>query len=90
MMADKNFKKASVLAFEKKLVVSDGYMYGTTWENRDHDVSPIKLVEKSVRGTISNRLKKAVKNNYTPALIKAGIYFMNGLYLKQNSKKAFY
>lgn len=71
MMVDKNFKKASVLAFEKKLVVSDGYMYGTTWENRDHDASPIKLVEKSVRGTISNRLKKAVKND--PAKLNAQV-----------------
>ncbi len=53
---------ASVLAYEKKLVPSDGYMYGTTWENKDK-VTPLKLVEKSVRGTISNRLKDAVKND---------------------------
>ncbi len=56
---------ASVLAFEKKLVPSDGYMYGTTWENRDNDslVRPLLLREKSVRGTISNRLKAAIKND---------------------------
>ncbi|MFK5938314.1 MAG: type I-F CRISPR-associated protein Csy3 [Sulfurimonas sp.] len=53
---------ASVLAYEKKLVPSDGYMYGTTWENKDK-VTPLQLVEKSVRGTISNRLKDAVKND---------------------------
>ena len=56
---------ASVLAYEKKLVPSDGYMYGTIWEKR-HDRAqraPLKLVEKSVRGTISNRLKGAVKND---------------------------
>jgi len=53
---------ASVLAFDKKLVPSDGYMYGTTWENKDKATS-LKLVEKSVRGTISNRLKDAVKND---------------------------
>ncbi|NLC28148.1 MAG: type I-F CRISPR-associated protein Csy3 [Campylobacteraceae bacterium] len=53
---------ASVLAFDKKLVPSDGYMYGTTWENKDK-ATPLKLVEKSVRGTISNRLKDAVKND---------------------------
>lgn len=52
----------SVLAFEKKLVASDGYMYGTTWENRDV-VSPLALKEKSVRGTISNRLKAAIKGD---------------------------
>lgn len=52
----------SVLAFEKKLVTSDGYMYGTTWENRDV-VAPLSLKEKSVRGTISNRLKAAIKGD---------------------------
>lgn len=50
---------ASVLAFEKKLVPSDGLMYGTTWEGRNAQSEPLKLQEKSVRGTISNRLKKS-------------------------------
>ncbi len=50
---------ASVLAFEKKLVPSDGLMYGTTWENRNKQAEPLKLQPKSVRGTISNRLKKS-------------------------------
>ncbi|WP_121628846.1 type I-F CRISPR-associated protein Csy3 [Poseidonibacter antarcticus] len=53
---------ASVLAYEKKLVPSDGYMYGTTWENKDKTTA-LSLVEKSVRGTISNRLKDTVKND---------------------------
>ncbi len=53
---------ASVLAFEKKLVPSDGYMYGTQWHQRDK-ATPLKLKEKSVRGTISNRLKPAVQND---------------------------
>ena len=54
---------ASVLAFEKKLVPSDGYMYGTSWNKRDLVEEPLRLKEKSVRGTISNRLKPAVKND---------------------------
>lgn len=56
---------ASVLAFEKKLVPSDGFMYGTTWDNR-HDTKQaraLKLQMKSVRGTISNRLKAEIKND---------------------------
>lgn len=53
---------ASVLAFEKKLVPSDGYMYGTQWENREK-VTPLKLKEKSVRGTISNRLSSVIQND---------------------------
>jgi len=43
-------------------VPSDGRMYGTIWENRE-SVTPLKLQEKSVRGTISNRLKPAIKND---------------------------
>lgn len=57
----KNNKKSqipSVLAFEKKLVPSDGYMYETKWDDRSI-LFPLKLKEKSVRGTISNRLKKS-------------------------------
>lgn len=61
---------ASVLAFEKKLVSSDGYLYGTTWDNKE-SVTPLALVEKSVRGTISNRLKAAVKND--PAKLDAEV-----------------
>lgn len=66
----KKSKVASVLSFEKKLVPSDGYFYGTTWENRS-DSTPLKLIEKSVRGTISNRLKATVKND--PAKLNAEV-----------------
>jgi CRISPR-associated protein Csy3 len=61
----KNKNTASVLAFEKKLVPSDGFMSGTTWNNRNDSslALPLKLQEKSVRGTISNRLKAAVQND---------------------------
>ena len=54
----------SVLALEKKLVPSDGYLYGTVWDERHQkDPVPLKLNEKSVRGTISNRLKAAQQND---------------------------
>ena len=62
---------ASVLAFEKKLVPSDGYMYGTSWEKREKQFSPLNLQEKSVRGTISNRLKKTLQND--PAKLNAEV-----------------
>ncbi len=61
-MAKKN-DIASVLAFEKKLVPSDGLMYGAVWEQRYNQSSPLKLREKSVRGTISNRLKAAIQKD---------------------------
>lgn len=46
----------TVLACEKKLVPSDGLFYGTTWDDRYGNEVPLKLIEKSVRGTVSNRL----------------------------------
>lgn len=66
----KNKNIASVLAYEKKLVTSDGYLYGTTWEDRE-STTTLKLVEKSVRGTIANRLKAAIKND--PAKLNAEV-----------------
>ena len=54
---------ATVLSFEKKLVPSDGYLYGTSWDKRLQDAQALPLIEKSVRGTISNRLKAAIKND---------------------------
>ncbi|GAB4278259.1 MAG: type I-F CRISPR-associated protein Csy3 [Candidatus Rifleibacteriota bacterium] len=85
---------ASVLAFEKKLVPSDGFLYGTTWENRHENDKyiPLKLKEKSVRGTISNRLKKKDLND--PAKLDANLVNANlqtvdscGLDLNQDTLK---
>ena len=59
---------------KKKLVPSDGYFYGTTWENKE-TCKPLHLVEKSVRGTISNRLKESVKND--PAKLNAEVQKAN-------------
>lgn len=61
----KKVNVASVLAFEKKLVPSDALMFGTNWEKRNDEnfSTPLMLQEKSVRGTISNRLKAAIKND---------------------------
>ena len=66
----KNNDTASVLAFEKKLVPSDGYLFGCQWETKEQ-ATPLTLQEKSVRGTISNRLKAAVKND--PAKLNAEV-----------------
>ncbi|HHY0359188.1 type I-F CRISPR-associated protein Csy3 [Vibrio cholerae] len=66
----KNNDTASVLAFEKKLVLSDGYLFGCQWETKAQ-ATPLALQEKSVRGTISNRLKSAVQND--PAKLNAEV-----------------
>lgn len=68
----KNKNIPSVLAFEKKFIPSDGYMYGTTWKGRsEHKATPLLLHEKSVRGTISNRLKKPIADD--PAKLDAEV-----------------
>lgn len=69
-MTKTNKNMPSVLAFEKKLVPSDGFMYGTTWDQRK-ETAPLKLIEKSVRGTIANRLKGNIAND--PAKLNAEV-----------------
>jgi CRISPR-associated protein Csy3 len=65
-------KTASVLAFERKLDPSDALMFGGDWNTHDasKDWAPITLREKSVRGTISNRLKT---KDQDPAKLDAAI-----------------
>lgn len=71
-MAKSNAKGlATVLSFEKKIVLSDALMYGTTWDDRQGRATALSLREKSVRGTISNRLKAAVAND--PAKLNAEV-----------------
>jgi CRISPR-associated protein Csy3 len=50
---------ASVLAFERKLDPSDAVFHAGRWDERVNAVAwvPLGIREKSVRGTISNRLK---------------------------------
>ncbi|MDF9619952.1 type I-F CRISPR-associated protein Csy3 [Pseudomonas entomophila] len=55
-MTTDTLKTASVLAFERKLDPSDALFHAGSWEKRDTWV-PIAVREKSVRGTISNRMK---------------------------------
>lgn len=56
---DTALKTASVLAFERKLDPSDAQLFSGQWDARRSTTgwTPVSLREKSVRGTISNRLK---------------------------------
>lgn len=67
-----NLKTASVLAFERKLDPSDALMASGPWAVRANAVgwAPIAIREKSVRGTISNRLKT---KDQDPAKLDAAI-----------------
>ncbi|HGG61129.1 MAG TPA: type I-F CRISPR-associated protein Csy3 [Gammaproteobacteria bacterium] len=70
-MTATKLKTASVLAFERKLDPSDALFYAGNWEHRDNaDWPALKNREKSVRGTISNRLKT---KDQDPAKLDAAI-----------------
>lgn len=58
-MSEKKLKTASVLAFERKLDPSDALFFAGSWEQREPMTTwrAVTIGEKSVRGTISNRLK---------------------------------
>jgi len=71
-MANDTLKTASVLAFERKLDPSDAVFHAGNWDDRNNTAQwqPVKLREKSVRGTISNRLKT---KDQDPAKLDAAI-----------------
>jgi CRISPR-associated protein Csy3 len=68
-MATTPLKTASVLAFERKLDPSDALFHAGDWHARDN-WTPVAIREKSVRGTISNRLKA---KDQDPAKLDAAI-----------------
>jgi len=88
MATEKNTKlSASVLAFEKKLVPSDARFYGTVWEERTETATALKLQEKSVRGTISNRLSKPLQADplkLDAAIDKANLQTVDSCALGEN------
>ena len=65
-------KTASVLAFERKLDPSDAQFFAGNWDQRTGSTAwaPVTIREKSVRGTISNRLKT---KDQDPAKLDAAI-----------------
>ena len=77
-MAGKDLKTASVLAFERKLDPSDGLFSAGLWDDRDKTGTEywpfVSVREKSVRGTISNRLKTSEQD---PAKLDASIQSPN-------------
>ena len=71
-MSDKQLKTASVLAFERKLDPSDALFFAGDWTQRDSSIGwpAVTIGTKSVRGTISNRLKT---KDQDPAKLDAAI-----------------
>lgn len=72
MATANTLKTASVLAFERKLDPSDALLFSGSWKDRQSqsDWAPVTVREKSVRGTISNRLKT---KDQDPAKLDAAI-----------------
>ena len=68
----KDLKTASVLAFERKLDPSDALFHAGNWDERSNSAGwpAIAIRTKSVRGTISNRLKT---KDQDPAKLDAAI-----------------
>ncbi|MDA3979094.1 type I-F CRISPR-associated protein Csy3 [Gallibacterium sp. AGMB14963] len=54
---------ATVLAFERRLDISDAIFFQKSASS--NQLFPVKITEKAVRGTISNRLKNAISNDPT-------------------------
>lgn len=75
-MAKTDLKTASVLAFERKLDPSDALFSAGRWDDRENAAQwpAIVVREKSVRGTISNRLKT---KDQDPAKLDASIQSPN-------------
>lgn len=71
-MTKSELKTASVLAFERKLDPSDALFHAGRWDGRNNadNWTAIEVREKSVRGTISNRLKT---KDQDPAKLDASI-----------------
>jgi len=59
---EEELKNPSVLAFEAKLVLSDGVMQSGKWADRDEEDKwkAVKVEEIRARGTISNRMPKDI------------------------------
>ncbi|MDG4554594.1 MAG: type I-F CRISPR-associated protein Csy3 [Candidatus Competibacter sp.] len=72
MAKKEDLKTASVLAFERKLDPSDALFHAGNWDMRSNSTgwSAVAIREKSVRGTISNRLKT---KDQDPAKLDAAI-----------------
>jgi CRISPR-associated protein Csy3 len=72
MATANTLKTPSVLAFERKLDPSDALLFAGSWKDRQSQSgwAPVTVREKSVRGTISNRLKT---KDQDPAKLDAAI-----------------
>jgi len=72
---EKKLKTASVLAFESKLANSDAIMMSGNWGdiNISDKWNMVVIQEKSVRGTISNRLKSSDPKFKDPAKLDAEV-----------------
>ena len=83
-----NTKLPSLLAYEKKLVPSDGYLYGTVWDdNHINDTEPLKITEKAVRGTdstLQENSKADTEDKFEARITKANLQTVDACMLGVN------
>ncbi len=80
---DIKIKLPTVLAFERKLDVSDGLFKSGVWSDRENSQNwePVFIREKSIRGTISNRaknIKEIEKGTQNANLQRVDVASING------------
>ena len=86
--AANNMKLPSLLAYEKKLVPSDGHLYGTVWDDaHTNEIVPLKLTEKAVRGTDSTLQKNSkadTEDKFEARITKANLQTVDACMLGVN------
>lgn len=53
----------SVLAYEKKIIPSDGFFYSTNWDNRSNPETIVKVIEQGVLGMVSTHATDKFSKN---------------------------
>lgn len=82
-----NLTTPSVLAFESKLACSDALLSSCNWEQRADATlwQAVNVIEKSVRGTISNRVKGAKASKIDAEVEKANLQTVDNAALPFNA-----
>ncbi len=82
-----NLTTPLVLAFESKLACSDALLSSGNWEQRADTTQwkAVNVIEKSVRGTISNRVKGAAASKIDVKVDKANLQTVDNAALPFNA-----
>lgn len=54
---------STIFSLNKRITPSNGTFYGSVWDNRNTSQEPLKIIDKTVRGTMSHHVNKAATGN---------------------------